>query len=244
MKNSRRKSGYSIPAGAAPDKMKTSNKKENRIMLNTIKKVMALTLAIFFVFSLAACGKENSTPNYEELINAFVPSEQNTFSLNVGGSHKPNRAGTSLDGVDGVYSSNEAVVTVSYVGEVTAVGEGTAYVVITVDKVANVYRYDVTAAQAGTDSTTDAGVSYDEMIDSFVSTKLNTFSLQVGGEHKPGAALWLQSGAGSVYSSDESVVTVSDLGKVTAVGEGTAYVVIKSMTLFEVYRYDVTAEGK
>ena len=44
-----------------------------------------------------------------------------------------------------------------------------------------------------------------------------------------------------MYSSDESVVTVSELGKVTAVGEGEAYVVITSNSQFQVTRYTVTA---
>ena len=69
-------------------------------------------------------------------------------------------------------------------------------------------------------------LDYDAIIESFVSDNLNTFELTVGEAHAPGAAIWLDSGKGSVYTSDENVVTVTELGKVTAVGEGTAYVII------------------
>lgn len=91
-------------------------------------------------------------------------------------------------------------------------------------------------------SETHRTFTYEEMIDSFVPDALNCFDLKVGESHKPQAALWLQGGSGEVYSSDENVVTVSALGKVTAVGEGEAYVVISIGSLFQVMRYTVTAE--
>ncbi len=85
-------------------------------------------------------------------------------------------------------------------------------------------------------------LDYDAIIDSFVPDSLNTFRLSVGDIHKPSAAVWLNGSHGAVYSSDESVVTVTDLGKVTAVGEGSAYVIIVGGTkMYKCYRYDVTA---
>lgn len=83
--------------------------------------------------------------------------------------------------------------------------------------------------------------SYEEMIDSFVPNWQNCCELEIGDIHKANGAVWLPGGMGTVYSSDESVVTVSSLGKVTAVGEGEAYVVITSGSLFQVTRYTVTA---
>ncbi|MCD7883375.1 MAG: protein kinase [Lachnospiraceae bacterium] len=81
----------------------------------------------------------------------------------------------------------------------------------------------------------------DLLIDNFVSDSLNTFVLSVGGEHSPGAALWAISG-GSCYSSNEAVVTVGSGGKVTAVGEGNAYVVIIGSTgMADIYKYVVTS---
>ncbi|MCD7883303.1 MAG: zinc-ribbon domain-containing protein [Lachnospiraceae bacterium] len=86
----------------------------------------------------------------------------------------------------------------------------------------------------------------DQEIDDFVSTGLNTITLSVSGnnEHKPEAAIWGENNI-SCYSSDESVVTVSSGGKVTAVGEGSAYVVIigsvGTLYISESYKYVVTS---
>ena len=82
--------------------------------------------------------------------------------------------------------------------------------------------------------------SYEEMIEDFVPTWNNCWNLKIGDVHKADGSIWLSDGRGTVYSSDESVVTVSKLGKVTAVGEGEAYVIITSGTLFKVTRYTIT----
>ena len=83
-------------------------------------------------------------------------------------------------------------------------------------------------------------IDYDRMIESFVPDSFNTKSLAVGEVDGPQARIWLESGMGTVYTSNDKVVTISDLGKVTAVGTGSAYVVITGMGgMFEVYRYDV-----
>lgn len=96
--------------------------------------------------------------------------------------------------------------------------------------------------QAQAQTQTQPSFSYEEMIESFVPDAFNCQSITVGGSHKPNAAIWLTTGKGEVYSSDETVVTVSQLGKVTAVGEGEAYVIISCGTLFQVMRYTVTTE--
>ncbi len=72
----------------------------------------------------------------------------------------------------------------------------------------------------------------DPALDDFVADALNTTYLSVGQESKPIAAVW---GDIICYSDDESVVTVSDGGKVTAVGAGQAHVVIISQTSLNVY---------
>ena len=84
-------------------------------------------------------------------------------------------------------------------------------------------------------------IDYDKMIESYVPDHFNTKTLSVGDIDGPSARIWLENKLGSVYTSDESVVTISDLGKVTAVGPGTAYVVITGPAgfLFEVYHYTV-----
>jgi len=99
-------------------------------------------------------------------------------------------------------------------------------------------QQDILNGLGGNDKDTE--LDYDAIIDSFVPDSLNTFQLSVGDIHKPNAAVWLQGSRGAVYSSDESVVTVTELGKVTAVGQGSAYVIIVGGGRMNAcYRYDV-----
>ncbi len=99
-------------------------------------------------------------------------------------------------------------------------------------------QQDILNGLGGNDK--DKELDYDAIIDSFVPDSLNTFELSVGDTHKPNAAVWLQGSGGAVYSSDESVVTVTELGKVTAVGQGSAYVIIVGGGRMNAcYRYDV-----
>ena len=84
-----------------------------------------------------------------------------------------------------------------------------------------------------------------EEISNYVESPLNHFSLKVGETSKPLAARgwkWVDT-----YTSNEKVVKVSSKGKVVAVGEGSAYVVISSKIglgkLVECYRYDVNRES-
>lgn len=90
----------------------------------------------------------------------------------------------------------------------------------------------------------DDGIDYQKMIDSYVEDSFNTEDLVIGEDDAPSARVWLKDGKGTVYTSDENVVTVSDLGKVTAVGEGSAFVVITTNRgkMFEVYKYNVYSE--
>lgn len=84
--------------------------------------------------------------------------------------------------------------------------------------------------------------SNEEVIESFVSSAFNTIDLKVGDEHKPQAAVWLPTDGGT-YSSDESVVTVTSLGKVTAVGKGSAYVIIRGQgAMYQAYLYNVSGD--
>lgn len=84
-------------------------------------------------------------------------------------------------------------------------------------------------------------LDYDAMINSFVSDSLNTFKLKTGETHFPEACIWLENSGGTVYTSDESIVTVSEMGEVTAVSEGSAYVIISAQnnSVSAIYRYDV-----
>ena len=222
-----------------------------------MKKVLIIALAIFLALSVVGCVpasevkkyEPDSYPDYEKVIENFVPSRLNTFTLKVGDEHKP---GASIwlqggDNTGSAYSSNTEVVTVSEYGIVTAVGEGSAYVVIASSStVYDVYRYDVVDSNTTGDENTTGEIDYAAMIDSFVPSSLNTFELTVGDEHTPSAAVWLKNGSGSgtAYSSDEKVVNVSEYGIVTAVGEGTAFVVITGAgNMFQVFKYEVYAEA-
>ena len=83
---------------------------------------------------------------------------------------------------------------------------------------------------------------FDTAIAEFVPNQINTESLTVGEKATHRSATWTQMGDAECYSSDESVVTVSPAGTVTAVSEGTAYVVIVALNLSDVVRYDVVSE--
>ena len=72
-------------------------------------------------------------------------------------------------------------------------------------------------------------VKYANLIEDFVPDHFNMETLQVGQVHKPNAAIWCEAnflGMVKTASTDESVVTVTSGGKVTAVGPGEAYVII------------------
>lgn len=103
---------------------------------------------------------------------------------------------------------------------------------------------DEEAVESKSPAAPSNGIDYNKMIESYVENPFNKFDLKVGDEHKPTASVWLQSGTpnGTVYTSNPNVVTISDLGKVDAVGPGSAYVVITAQgdRMFEVYLYNVS----
>lgn len=221
-------------------------------------KFITLALSALMLISLTACGGQGKTDSngkgnnktsqsaYNDMIDEFVPSSLNTFELTIGDTHAPDARMWLQSGNGTTYSSDENVVTVTDGGKVTAVGEGSAYVVITATKDGKmymVYRYDVygkaTEADLSNLPTID-GVDFATEIANFNSTPLNTYELKVSATHSPTASLWAQSG-GECYTSDESVVTVNTSGNVTAVGKGTAYVIITSGVgrMFEIYKYIV-----
>ena len=84
------------------------------------------------------------------------------------------------------------------------------------------------------------GVDFAYEIEYFNSTMFNTFTLKVGDSHTPTASVWADgSEDGHCFSSNESVVFVARNGNVFAKGRGTAYVVIKGIGQYEVYKYIV-----
>ncbi len=228
-----------------------------------MKKLVAGLLVVMLMFTFTGCGmvdkvleKFETTLNqtttheakeldYDAIIESFVASGLNTFELYIDDSHAPIANVWLKNGKGSVYTSDENVVTVTELGKVTAVGAGTAYVVIGAmdNAMYEVYRYDVfaKAPEANLSNLPEIdGVDFLKEIENFNSTPLNTKELKVGGAHSPTASVWAQSG-GECFTSDSSVVTVSSNGTVIAQGRGTAYVVIKSGigAMFEIYKYIV-----
>ena len=229
-------------------------------MKKIIKTVLAGILSAVMLLSLVGCKGINITLNgfgsnkneqkeinYQAMIDSFVAGPLNTFELTIGDEHAPNATvwlkNQAANGT--AYTSDESVVTVTEFGKVTAVGEGTAYIVITAQNGAmfEVYRYDVYAEAPEADlSNLPAidGVDLATEIANFNSTPLNTYELKIGKSHTPTAAVWTGTGA-ACYTTDAKVVEVAANGNVTAKGKGTAYVVIKSSigNMFEIYKYVV-----
>lgn len=185
--------------------------------------------------------------DYRSMIDSFVPSTLNVFELTVGEAHSPGAA-IWLDGVGGgYYSDNDSVVTVNKYGKVTAVGRGSAHVVI-VSPIGNgsmyqVYRYDVYGEVPDADLSklpTIDGIDFSAEIEAFEEDPLNTFELKIEQTHSPTASVWAKNG-GKCYTSDEDVVMIDPNGTVTAVGEGTAYVIITSSVgdMFQIYKYQI-----
>lgn len=228
-----------------------------------MKKLVAGLLVIMVMFSFTGCGmvdkvlekfettlsqtatNETKELDYDAIIESFVAGPLNTFELYIDESHAPTATVWLKNGMGSVYSSDESVVTVTNLGKVSAVGEGTAYVIIGAmnNSMYEIYRYDVfvKAPEANLSNLPEInGVDFLKEIENFNSTPLNTRELKVGGAHSPTASVWAQSG-GKCFTSDASVVSVSDNGTVSAQGRGTAYVVITSGigSMFEIYKYIV-----
>lgn len=171
----------------------------------------------------------------QEEIDTFVEDPGNTVNLKVGEGHKPGGAVWLNGGGGSCYSTNEAVVTISSTGNVKAVGEGEAFVVIKAGGgMFNVYKYTV----QGKYQTQEERIQQE--IENFSPNALNHTKLTVGKTHTPTAAVWLNGGTGSCYSTDESVVTVSASGTATAVGKGEAFVVIQTDgDMYSIHKYTV-----
>ncbi len=233
--------------------------------MKVLKSLTVILLLMILAFSLAGCKektavtepeimpeqempREETEPvelDYDGMINSFVPNENNTVSLSVGDTHLPDASIWLENGDGSVYTSNEAVVTVADDGIVTAVGEGHAYIIVGGQKnsVSTIYRYDVEMSIPEADLSNLPeidGIDFKSEIEKFVSDHINTFELKVGEAHTPSAAVWAKDGA--CYSSDSTVVTVSEAGDVSTTGIGTAYVLIKSNAgeLFKIYKYVVS----
>ncbi len=228
-----------------------------------MKKLVAGLLVVMLMFTFTGCGvvdkvlekfevtvnemgtNEPKELDYDAIIDSFVESGLNTFELYIDETHAPNATVWLKGGEGSVYTSDESVITVTQLGKVTAVGEGSAYVIIGAmgNAMYEVYRYDVYSAAPEADLShlpEIDGVDFAKEIENFNSTRLNTKELKVGNTHSPTASVWAQSG-GKCFTSDASVVAISENGTVTATGRGTAYVIITAGIgkMFEINKYIV-----
>ena len=221
--------------------------------MKNITKLLVLIFTVAFIFSLVGCGRnsdEKLSEEYQQIIEDFADGDDMEETLTVGEEH---RAWGSVHLNNGpapfytVYSSDENVVTVSSKGKVTAIGEGVAYVIIAhrlpilgiVDY--NCSKYTVYADKEQLQIDTGRLPNFEAVVGSFSPDAFNCHTLVKGETHTPSEAMWLTGNMGGTYSSDEAVVTVSENGTVTAVGTGTAYVVIAaSGTIYKVLEYTVT----
>ena len=217
--------------------------------MKTLTTILAIVLTLSMMASFTGCGplREEKEINYAAMTESFVESSLNTFELYVGEEHAAT-ATVWLKGASGgsAWTSDSSVVTVNEFGKVTAVGAGSAYVVITADKrgsMFEVYRYDVFEKAPEADLSNIPvidGIDFAAEIAQFSESPLNTRELKVGNTTTANAAVWAQNG-GQCFTSDASVVTVSANGTVTAVGRGTAYVIVTAGfgNMFEITKYIV-----
>ena len=128
-------------------------------MKTSIKGILAIVLVLAMVCTMAGCSIRKQTPaeKYADIIEDFVPDWHNVEELCVGDIHKANGAiwtEANMFNMVKTASTDESVVTVSKGGKVTAVGEGSAYVIIAVElpilgtMLHEITRYDVVAAEA------------------------------------------------------------------------------------------------
>ena len=207
-------------------------------------RVLALALAIMIsVFFAAGCSM-GGKPDYDALIESFVPNGLNTVELEVGEEFKPQEATVWLNGGKGdAYTSDEKVATVTKLGKVTAVGEGTAYIIISASKdMSVVTKVTVTlpAKEADLSNLPNIdGFDFKSEIENFVPSMTNSYELKVGEKNVPFGANMANSP--EFYLSSDSVISVADNAAVTAIGKGTAYLVVRDTLFnkFSIFKYTV-----
>lgn len=133
-------------------------------MKHKFQAVINLLFMVIFALSLNITCFAKSDIDFDTYTEGFSPNGLNTFSLEVGESHTPTAAiWLSYEGAYAA-SSDTSVVTVSETGDVTAKGEGSAYVVFVGSANMNeVYRYDVTVPNVATQSVKETNDNNSEL---------------------------------------------------------------------------------
>ena len=207
------------------------------------KLAIAVLLLIVSAFSAAGCGF-GGKPDYDALIENFVPNGLNTVELEVGQEYKPQEADIWLTGGKGdAYTSDANVAEITDMGKVTAVGEGTAYIIISASKdVSTVTQVTVTlpAKEADLSSLPEIeGFDFKSEIENFVPSMTNSYELKVGEKNVPFGADMANSP--EFYLSSDSVISVADNAAVTAIGKGCVYLVVRDTLFnkFSIFKYTV-----
>ncbi len=113
-------------------------------MKKMMKRLAVLVVALALLTAVAIPALADGF-DFAPAIEEFESTPLNTTSLAVGQTHLPGGGVWAQSGWATCYSSDEAVVTVSADGLVTAVGEGTAYVAIDVGAMYDMFCYHVIA---------------------------------------------------------------------------------------------------
>lgn len=164
----------------------------------------------------------------------YIKFNSDSISLGIGEKTKPGIMAYP-DGADysiSYSSADPSVAEVSAGGTITGVGDGITTVTASCGAM-----YDTIEVVVGTGLSSDDqspnGLTYDEngrLLPSRLEFAHSSDSVEVGEDLYPGVKIYPK---GSVYeltytSSDENVAVVSEKGKVTAVGEGTAVITVLS----------------
>lgn len=132
-----------------------------------MKKLFAIILVALVLMTMAIPTLAAEDFDFEPYISDFAPTTFTDVTLNVGETDIPTASVHLSSGKGEVHCSNEAVVKVNSKGVVTAVGEGTAYVVIIADHGEDyTYRYTVTTESQTDNSQMMELPSHKELLDS------------------------------------------------------------------------------
>lgn len=135
-----------------------------------MKKLFAIILVALVLMTMAIPTLAAEDFDFEPYISDFAPTTFTDVTLNVGETDSPADSVHLSSGKGEVHVSNEAVVKVNSKGIVTAVGEGTAYVVIIADHGEDfTYRYTVTTESKTDNSQMMELPSHKELLDSMMA---------------------------------------------------------------------------
>ena len=185
-----------------------------------MKKLLATILSVLMLISLTACG-EQPVPAVT-INNTAVSGQWETVSTTAEPTVQTPEA-TMTTAAPAVPETTVVPTTMPVVPETTVTSTTTEAPTVNTNP-----PDDIRVLK---------GLDLQMEIDNFVEGPGNNFILNVGEKEKPISAVWTTGGNGAVYSNNTNVATVAPNGTITAVGSGTAYVVIMgSANIYQVIR--------